>query len=148
MLDIQYKILDPRAADYLPKYATNHSSGLDLHALLDDEVVLAAGQSLLISTGLAIFIANPAYMGLIFPRSGLGHKHGVILGNGTGVIDADYQGELKVSLWNRSSQNYMIKPFERIAQLVITPVMHAKFTAVDAFEATNRGTGGFGSTGQ
>jgi dUTP pyrophosphatase len=147
-MQIQYKILDSRIQNYIPKYATSCSAGLDLHALLDAPLTLEPNQSVLILTGLAIFIGDPNYMALIFPRSGLGHKHGIVLGNGTGVIDADYQGELKISLWNRSHQSYTVQPFERVAQMVITPIIQAQLTLVDDFIISQRATGGFGSTGQ
>ncbi|MFM2344835.1 MAG: hypothetical protein RLZZ210_1447 [Pseudomonadota bacterium] len=149
-LSIQLKILDARITelDLVPKYATESSAGLDLKALLDTPLTLEAGQSCLIKTGLSIYIHNPNFVGIIVPRSGLGHKHGIVTGNLVGVIDADYQGELMVSLWNRSSTAYTIQPFERIAQLLIMPVMQASFNIVNEFNNDSaRGAGGFGSTG-
>jgi len=146
MKSIQLKILDPRAA--APAYATPGAAGLDLRALLDAPLVLEPGQTTLIQTGLSIYIGNPHFAAVILPRSGLGHKHGIVLGNGTGLIDSDYQGELMVSCWNRGQAAFTIHPGERIAQLVIVPVVQAQFEVVDAFHAaSDRGAGGFGSTG-
>jgi dUTP pyrophosphatase len=131
----------------LPEYATPGSAGLDLRACLDEPKIIHPGETVLINTGLAIYIDNPALAATILPRSGLGHKHGIVLGNLVGLIDSDYQGPLMVSCWNRGSQSYTIQPGERIAQLVIVPVLKARFQIVDAFAATERGEGGFGSSG-
>ena len=150
MQTIQYKILDPRIGKEipLPEYASEGSAGLDLRACVDATTSLAAGDTLLIPTGLAIYIENPQYAGMILPRSGLGHKHGIVLGNLVGLIDSDYQGQLFVSCWNRSSQAFDIEVGARIAQLVIVPVLQVGFEAVDDFSQSERGVGGFGSTGQ
>ena len=148
MVDIEIKVLDPRMADRLPAYATPGSAGLDLRACLDAPIVLAPGEARLLSTGLAIHVADPSLAAMILPRSGLGHKHGIVLGNLVGLIDSDYQGPLMVSCWNRGSAPFTVEPFERIAQLVIVPVVQASFTVVDAFDASGRGSGGFGSTGR
>ena len=147
MTPIDVRILDPRMAGQLPAYATPGSAGLDLRACLDEALVLAPGQSTLIPTGLSIHIGNPGLAAMILPRSGLGHKHGIVLGNLVGLIDSDYQGPLMVSCWNRSQQAFTVQPLERIAQLVIVPVVQAAFRVVDSFEASARGAGGFGSTG-
>jgi len=148
MINIQLKILDERIVDNLPKYATPSSAGLDLKAVIDENFILKSGESVLIKTGLSIYIQNPEYVGIIVPRSGLGHKHGIVTGNLVGVIDADYLGELMVSLWNRSQKDYTLQPFERIAQLLILPVMRANFNIVNDFSDNSiRGIGGFGSTG-
>ena len=147
MTDIDVRILDPRMAGQLPAYATPGSAGLDLRACLDEPLVLAPGQSSLIPTGLSIHIGNPGLAAIILPRSGLGHKHGIVLGNLVGLIDSDYQGPLMVSCWNRSQQPFTVQPLERIAQLVIVPVVQAAFRVVESFEASSRGGGGFGSTG-
>ena len=148
MLTIQLRVLDPRLDTALPTYATPGSAGLDLKAAIEAPLVLAPGETTLIPTGLSIFIADPGYAGLILPRSGLGHKHGIVLGNLVGLIDSDYQGPLMVSAWNRSHTPFTIEPLERLAQLVIVPVARAAFERVERFEATARGTGGFGSTGR
>jgi len=148
MADIDVRILDPRMADRMPAYATPGSAGLDLRACIDGAIVLEPGHTELVSTGLAIHVADPNLAALILPRSGLGHKHGIVLGNLVGLIDSDYQGPLMVSCWNRSSQPFTIEPFERIAQLVIVPVVQARFRVVESFGASDRGTGGFGSTGR
>jgi len=145
---IDLKILDPRMAESLPAYATTGSAGLDLRACLDAPLVLEPGQTVLIPTGLAMHINDPGLAAMILPRSGLGHKHGIVLGNGVGLIDSDYQGPLMVSCWNRSSTAFTVQPMERIAQLVIVPVVQASFRAVDAFGASERGASGFGSTGR
>ena len=145
---IDLKILDPRMAESLPAYATPGSAGLDLRACLDAPLVLEPGQTVLIPTGLAMHINDPGLAAMILPRSGLGHKHGIVLGNGVGLIDSDYQGPLMVSCWNRSSTAFTVQPMERIAQLVIVPVVQASFRAVDAFVASDRGASGFGSTGR
>jgi dUTP diphosphatase len=145
---VEVRILDPRIADRLPAYATPGSAGLDLRACLDAPLVLAPGAAELVSTGLAIHLADSGYAAMLLPRSGLGHKHGIVLGNGVGLIDSDYQGPLMVSCWNRGSTAFTIEPFERIAQMVIVPVVQAQFRIVAAFDASGRGSGGFGSTGR
>jgi dUTP pyrophosphatase len=148
MTVIDLKVLDPRMAEQLPAYATPGSAGLDLRACLDAPLVLAPGETQLIPTGLSIHIADPGLAAMILPRSGLGHKHGIVLGNLVGLIDSDYQGPLMVSCWNRGSTPFTIAPLERIAQLVIVPVVQAAFRVVDAFDDSARGAGGFGSTGR
>lgn len=147
--NIQLKVLDPRvgAEIPLPAYATSGSAGLDLRACIDSPLQVARQQTVLIPTGLAIHIADTALAATILPRSGLGHKHGLVLGNSVGLIDSDYQGELMVSCFNRGHADYEIQPGERIAQLVIVPVVQAQFELVESFAETERGTGGFGSTG-
>ncbi|KKO72333.1 dUTP diphosphatase [Kerstersia gyiorum] len=147
MKTIALKILDPRMAASLPAYATPGSAGLDLRACLDAPLELAPGATALIPTGLAIHIGDPGYAAMFLPRSGLGHKHGIVLGNLVGLIDSDYQGQLQVSVWNRSQQAFIIEPMERIAQMIIVPVVQAAFEVVEDFESSDRGTGGFGSTG-
>ena len=145
---IDVKILDPRLMDQMPEYATPGSAGLDLRACIDAPLVLAPNAWQLVSTGLAIHLADPAYAAMILPRSGLGHKHGIVLGNLVGLIDSDYQGPLMVSAWNRSSTAYTLAPMERLAQLVIVPVVQASFRVVEDFgQTTERGAGGYGSTG-
>jgi len=143
-------VLDPRIGTTfpLPAYATEGSAGLDLRALLDAPLTLAPGQTQLIRTGLAIHIGDPAYAGLVLPRSGLGHKHGIVLGNLVGLIDSDYQGELMVSCWNRGQADFTLQPGERIAQYVLVPVVQAEFRVIESFEASARGAGGFGSSGR
>ena len=145
---VDVKLLDPRLADAMPAYATPGSAGLDLRACIDAPLVLQPGAAALIPTGMAVHIADPGLAGLLLPRSGLGHKHGIVLGNLVGLIDSDYQGPLMVSCWNRGSQAFTVQPMERIAQLVIVPVVQASFRRVDAFEGSERGAGGFGSTGR
>lgn len=147
MKPIALKILDPRMAASLPAYATPGSAGLDLRACLDAPLELAPGATALIPTGLAIHIGDPGYAAMFLPRSGLGHKHGIVLGNLVGLIDSDYQGQLQVSVWNRSQHAFVIEPMERIAQMIIVPVVQAAFEVVEDFESSDRGTGGFGSTG-
>ena len=147
MTVIDLKVLDPRVAGTLPAYATPGSAGLDLRACLDAPVPLAPGQATLVPTGLAIHIADPGLAAMILPRSGLGHKHGIVLGNLVGLIDSDYQGPLMVSCWNRGQAAFTVEPMERIAQLVIVPVVQARFRRVESFESSERGAGGFGSTG-
>ena len=148
-MNIDVKILDPRLADQLPQYATPGSAGLDLRACIDAPLELAPNAWQLVSTGLAIHLADPAYAAMILPRSGLGHKHGIVLGNLVGLIDSDYQGQLMVSCWNRSPTEFTIEPMERIAQMVIVPVVQAQFRVVDDFaSASERGAGGYGSTGR
>ena len=148
MTVIDLKILDLRLADQLPAYATPGSAGLDLRACIDAPLVLEPGQTTLIPTGLSIHIADPGLAAVILPRSGLGHKHGIVLGNLVGLIDSDYQGPLMVSCWNRSLVPFTIAPMERIAQLVIVPVVQASFRVVTEFESSDRGVSGFGSTGR
>ena len=148
MTTIDLKVLDARMAGQLPAYATPGSAGLDLRACLDTPLVLEPGQTRLIPTGLAIHIADPGLAALVVPRSGLGHKHGIVLGNLVGLIDSDYQGQLMVSCWNRGQAAFTIQPMERIAQLVIVPVVQAVFRQVEEFDLSDRGAGGFGSTGQ
>jgi len=148
MTTIDLKVLDERMADTLPAYATSGSAGLDLRACLDAPVLLAPGQTTLIPTGLAIHIADPGLAAMILPRSGLGHKHGIVLGNLVGLIDADYQGPLMISCWNRSNAAFTIAPGERIAQLVFAPVALVTFDVVDDFAPSARGEGGFGSSGR
>ena len=145
---IDVKILDPRMEDQLPAYATAGSAGLDLRACLDMPLTIEPGSTHLIPTGLAIHIADPAYAAMILPRSGLGHKHGIVLGNLVGLIDSDYQGELMVSTWNRGNTRFVLNPMERLAQLVIVPVLQVGFRVVESFEDSERGEGGFGSTGK
>ncbi|MDD5404636.1 MAG: dUTP diphosphatase [Sulfuricella sp.] len=147
-MKIDVKILDPRMHQQLPAYATPGAAGLDLRACLAEALVLNAGQTELIPTGIAIHLADPGYAALILPRSGLGHKHGIVLGNLVGLIDSDYQGQLFVSCWNRGQTAFTINPLERIAQLVVVPVVQAVFNIVDDFAGSERGTGGFGSTGK
>ena len=148
MTTIDVKVLDVRVSDALPAYATPGSAGLDLRACLDAPLTLAPGQSALIPTGLAIHIGNPGLAAMLLPRSGLGHKHGIVLGNLVGLIDSDYQGPLMVSCWNRGQTEFTVQPLERIAQMVIVPVVQAAFRRVDSFDASERGAGGFGSTGR
>jgi dUTP pyrophosphatase len=145
---IDLKVLDARIASQLPAYATPGSAGLDLRACLDAPLVLKPGQTELIPTGLAIHIGDPLLAAIILPRSGLGHKHGIVLGNLVGLIDSDYQGALMVSCWNRGNADFTVQPMERIAQLVIVPVLQASFRVVTEFGASNRGESGFGSTGR
>lgn len=147
-LIVDLKILDPRMHEMHPEYATPGSAGLDLRACTDDPIIVQPNETTLIPTGIAIHLDNAYYAALILPRSGLGHKHGIVLGNLVGLIDSDYQGQLMVSCWNRSEQPFTIQPMDRIAQLVIVPVMQAEFHLVDDFENSDRGEGGFGSTGK
>ena len=146
---LQLKVLDARFGTQweLPTYATEHSAGLDLRAALDAPLTLQPGDTALIPSGLSIHIADPALCAVILPRSGLGHKHGIVLGNGTGLIDADYQGPLMISTWNRGSAAYTIEPGDRIAQLVLLPIVRATLQVVDTFDESARGAGGFGHTG-
>ena len=148
MKTIDIKILDQRMREHLPSYATSGSAGLDLRACIDEPLTLAPGETKLVPTGLAIHIADPGYAALILPRSGLGHKHGIVLGNLVGLIDSDYQGQLMVSTWNRGTEPFILNPMERLAQLVIVPVLQVGFNIVDEFQESSRGTGGFGSTGK
>jgi dUTP pyrophosphatase len=148
MTTIQLKVLDERIAPHLPAYATAGSAGLDLRACLDAPLHLEPGQAALIATGIAIHIGDPGLCAMLLPRSGLGHKHGIVLGNLVGLIDSDYQGPLMVSCWNRGGSAYTVQPLERIAQMVIVPVVQARFERVQGFEDSARGAGGFGSTGR
>ncbi|MFX1681227.1 dUTP diphosphatase [Mitsuaria sp. CC2] len=148
MTTIDLKVLDRRMAEQLPAYATTGSAGLDLRACLDEAITLAPGDTVLVPTGLAIHIGDAGLAAMILPRSGLGHKHGVVLGNLVGLIDSDYQGQLMVSVWNRGKDVFTIQPMERIAQMVIVPVVQPSFRVVDDFDASSRGEGGFGSTGK
>jgi dUTP pyrophosphatase len=150
MIDIQLKILDKRiGSEYpLPQYATHGSAGLDLRACIDKDMILNPGTVELIPSGIAIHIEDPGYAAMILPRSGLGHKHGIVLGNLVGLIDSDYQGQIMLSCWNRGSEAFTISPGERIAQLIIVPVMQANFEIVPEFAASKRGAGGFGHTGR
>jgi dUTP pyrophosphatase len=147
MTVIDVKVLDERIAALMPAYATPGSAGLDLRACIATPLVLAPGHSELIPTGMAIHIADPGLAAILLPRSGLGHRHGIVLGNLVGLIDSDYQGPLMVSCWNRGATAYTVQPMDRIAQMVIVPVVQAAFRRVDGFDATARGSGGFGSTG-
>ena len=146
-MKIDLKILDERVRDNLPKTATAGSAGVDLRALVDETIVINPGDTYLVKTGLAIHIGDPGYAALILPRSGLGHKKGIVLGNLVGLIDSDYQGELMVSVWNRGKESFELKPMERIAQLMVVPVVQPEFNIVESFEASERASGGFGSTG-
>jgi dUTP pyrophosphatase len=148
MQKLQVKIIDERMRTQLPQYATHGSAGLDLRACLNEPIDIAPGQTVLVPTGIAIFINDPNYCAMILPRSGLGHKHGIVLGNLVGLIDSDYQGQLMVSTWNRGSNNFRLEPMERLAQLVIVPVLQIEWAIVDEFESSARGDGGFGSTGK
>lgn len=148
MIKIDVKIIDPRMADQLPAYATPGSAGLDLRACLDAPLTLLPNAWQLVPTGIAIYLKDPKFAAMILPRSGLGHKHGIVLGNLVGLIDSDYQGQLMVSAWNRSDVAFTIEPMERIAQLVIVPVLQAQFNVVSEFPASERGEGGYGSTGK
>ena len=147
-MKIDVKIMDNRLVDQLPSYATPGSAGLDLRACLVEPLTLEPNAWQLVPTGIAIYLEDPAYAALILPRSGLGHKHGIVLGNLVGLIDSDYQGQLMVSAWNRSSTACTIEPMERIAQLVIVPVVQAQFNVVTEFPLSQRGEGGYGSTGK
>ena len=147
MTTIDLKVLDERMAQHLPAYATPGSAGLDLRACLDTALVLQPGQTVLIPTGLSVHIGDPGLAAMLLPRSGLGHKHGIVLGNLVGLIDSDYQGPLMVSCWNRSDAVFTIEPMERIAQMVIVPVVQVAFRRVESFGSSDRGAGGFGSTG-
>lgn len=148
MLDIDIKIIDPRMVDQLPAYATPGSAGLDLRACINEPLTLQPNAWQLVPTGIAIYLQDPGYAALILPRSGLGHKHGIVLGNLVGLIDSDYQGQLMVSAWNRSDTTFTIEPMERLAQLVVVPVKQARFNVVNEFPASVRGEGGYGSTGK
>ena len=147
-LSIDYKILNPLIKEHIPTYASEGSAGLDLRACINDPIVINPGNTELIPTGISIFIKDPGYAGLILPRSGLGHKHGIVLGNLVGLIDSDYQGELFISTWNRGTSSFTINSLDRIAQLVIVPVSQATFNLVSDYSKSDRGDGGFGSTGK
>ena len=146
--EVELQILHPKMAGQLPAYATPGSAGLDLRACLDEAAILQPGDTLLVPTGLAVHLSNPDYAAMLLPRSGLGHKQGIVLGNLVGLIDSDYQGELKVSLWNRGQEAFTVEPMARIAQMVIVPVVQAAFKVVEEFAQSERGEGGFGSTGK
>ncbi|MDO8299643.1 dUTP diphosphatase [Lacisediminimonas sp.] len=148
MKTLDVKIIDERMREQMPAYATAGSAGLDLRACIEQPLVINPGETKLVPTGLAIHLADPAYAALILPRSGLGHKHGIVLGNLVGLIDSDYQGQLMVSTWNRGATAFTLNPMERLAQLVIVPVMQVAFNVVDEFGESQRGGGGFGSTGK
>jgi len=145
---LDVKILDPRLRDSLPHYATAGAAGLDLRACLDAPLDLAPGQTELVPSGIAIHVGDPRYAAIVLPRSGLGHKHGIVLGNLVGLIDSDYQGQVMVSVWNRGQASFTIHPLDRIAQLVIIPVLQVELNVVEEFAASERGAGGFGSTGK
>jgi dUTP pyrophosphatase len=145
---IELKVLDERIRPFLPTYATPGSAGMDLRACIDAPIELQPGRTELVPTGVAIHIGDPGLAALILPRSGLGHKHGIVLGNLVGLIDSDYQGQLMVSCWNRGSTSFELKPMERLAQLIFVPVMKPKFEVVETFDSSTRGVGGFGSTGR
>ena len=147
MNTLDIKVIDPRIKDRLPEYSTSGSAGLDLRACIDAQMNIEPGHTVLVPTGFAINIVDPKYAAVILPRSGLGHKHGIVLGNLVGLIDSDYQGQIMVSVWNRGSKSFNIEPMDRIAQLVVIPVVQVQFNLVDDFNETIRGSGGFGSTG-
>ena len=149
MRSIELKILDPRIGDSipLPQYTTDGSAGLDMRACIDEPLSVAPGETVLVPTGIAIHVADPSLAAVLLPRSGLGHKHGLVLGNLVGLIDSDYQGQVFISCWNRSSKSYDVQPAERIAQMVFVPVEQVEFSVVDEFATTDRGAGGFGHTG-
>ncbi len=148
MKKLDVKILDPRLRDQLPHYATDGAAGLDLRACIDKPITLAPGQTELVPTGIAIHLGDPGLAAVILPRSGLGHKHGIVLGNLVGLIDSDYQGQIFVSTWNRGNAPFVLNPMERLAQLVVVPVVQVELNVVDDFEESSRGAGGFGSTGK
>jgi dUTP pyrophosphatase len=148
MQQLQVKILDERMRDQLPAYGTPGSAGLDLRACIDEAIEIAPGQTVLVATGLAIYVEDPRYAAFILPRSGLGHKHGIVLGNLIGLIDSDYQGQLMVSTWNRGSTVFKLEPMERLAQLVVMPIQQVALKVVEEFTESSRGAGGFGSTGR
>ena len=148
MKKLDIKILDEKIRPHLPRYATPGSAGLDLRACIDEPITLRAGDSALVPTGLAIHLADPGLAAVLIPRSGLGHKHGIVLGNLVGLIDSDYQGQVFVSCWNRGQEPFVVNPMERIAQLVVVPVVQVELNVVESFEESSRGAGGFGSTGK
>jgi dUTP pyrophosphatase len=145
---IDVRILDPRLKDALPQYATPGAAGLDLRACIDETIEVAPGDTYLVPSGIAIHLEDAGLAAMVLPRSGLGHKHGIVLGNLVGLIDSDYQGQIFVSVWNRGNKTFTLNPMERIAQLVVVPVLQVGFNVVDEFEASHRGAGGFGSTGK
>ncbi len=147
-MKLEVRVLDPRLRENLPQYATAGSAGLDLRACLDEPLILRPGEAQLIPSGIAIHLENAGYAALILPRSGLGHKHGVVLGNLVGLIDSDYQGQLMVSCWNRGREPFTVQPLERIAQMVVVPVVQVQLNIVEEFKNSHRGAGGFGSTGK
>ena len=149
MRSIELKVLDPREGDSipLPHYATDGSAGLDMRACIDEALTVAPGETVLVPTGIAIHVADPGLAAVLLPRSGLGHKHGLVLGNLTGLIDSDYQGQVYISCWNRGSKSYKVQPAERIAQMVFVPVEQVQFRVVEEFDESNRGAGGFGHSG-
>ena len=148
MKKLEVKILDEKIRGQLPAYATGGSAGLDLRACIDEPITLRAGEATLVPTGLAIHLADPGLAAMIIPRSGLGHKHGIVLGNLVGLIDSDYQGQVFVSCWNRGKEPFVVNPLERIAQMVVVPVVQVQLNVVESFEESTRGAGGFGSTGK
>lgn len=148
MRNIDVRILDKRLQDHLPAYATAGAAGLDLRACVDAPALLHPGETLLVPTGIAVHLADPGIAAMVLPRSGLGHKHGIVLGNLVGLIDSDYQGQIFVSVWNRGRSSFTLEPMERIAQLVVVPVVQVAFNVVDEFVSSDRGEGGFGSTGK
>jgi dUTP pyrophosphatase len=148
MHSVDFKILDPRLQDFPPSYATPGSAGLDLRACIEQRIQLEPGQTALVPSGLAIHLADPSLAAIVLPRSGLGHKHGIVLGNLVGLIDSDYQGQVLVSIWNRGAATFTLNPMERMAQLVIVPVVQVRFNRVEDFTESARGVGGFGSTGK
>lgn len=148
MIKIDIKILDSRLNDQLPAYATPGSAGLDLRACIEQPVALNPGDALLVPTGIAVHLADSGLAALVLPRSGLGHKHGIVLGNLVGLIDSDYQGQIMISCWNRGQTSFQLNPLERIAQLVVVPIIQVEFNRVDVFAESDRGEGGFGSTGK
>jgi len=148
MIKLDVRILDPRMRGQLPHYATAGSAGLDLRACIDGPLALAPGQTELIPTGIAIHLADPTLAAMILPRSGLGHKHGIVLGNLVGLIDSDYQGQIFISTWNRGNAAFVVQPMERLAQLVVVPVVQVELNVVEDFDSSSRGAGGFGSTGK
>jgi dUTP pyrophosphatase len=148
MHKLDVRVLDPRLLDQLPYYATPGSAGLDLRACIEAPITLNPGESTLVASGIAIHLDNPAYAAMVLPRSGLGHKHGIVLGNLVGLIDSDYQGQIFVSVWNRGQVEFTIQPMERIAQMIVVPVLQVEFNVVPDFVASTRGDGGFGSTGK
>lgn len=148
MTQIDVRVLDSRLLEQLPQYATSGSAGLDLRACIDQTLLLKPGETTLVPSGIAIHLSDPGLAAMVLPRSGLGHKHGIVLGNLVGLIDSDYQGQIFVSVWNRGHETFELKPMERIAQLVIVPVVQVSFNVVDTFEESERGSGGFGSTGK
>ena len=148
MHKLDVRVLDSRLLDQLPHYATSGSAGLDLRACIDQAIVLKPGDSTLVPSGIAIHLGDPGYAAMVLPRSGLGHKHGIVLGNLVGLIDSDYQGQIFVSVWNRSQSEFTIQPLERIAQMIVVPVLQVEFNVVADFALSSRGVGGFGSTGK